>query len=394
MVTSGVKKKRGRTTKSRTWLGLFSNNLRKAMPSWQWLQKRGLVNTSVATRTLGFASQVTRLILQPNLKNRRERISFSTNLGSCRRFGNKFRWGIRRKAIINKLHTLTMLPSEKRESREGAIQRGSEWRIGDIFGPSLTADPPSWRLDFSSFKTTMSFFEASLHCYLLFSTTSAISLLSRTSSNSKVFGILATRTSNPFFATATGNVIYRTWRFFFQVCLQRCISLEVKSIPRDLNVRANCISKLVGFDDYTSRVLILLTGSPVATTPSCLDLTIRFFQLGCEVPFSQSWGYNNNNWLYVLRFVSLSESPGPCSPPMEVIFFSGMSLLEMECSGIDLLSTGSRGYLIQPGSQFPSRIQVLRFWLRSASSQFSCHRSPSYLAGFCFTPDTKFYLCF
>ena len=48
----------------------------------------------------------------------------------------------------------------------------------------------------------------------------------------------------------------------------------------------------------------------------------------------------------------------------------------MECSGTDLLSAGyiclrSRGYLFQPGPQFPSRIQVLRFWLRSTSSQFS-----------------------
>ena len=49
----------------------------------------------------------------------------------------------------------------------------------------------------------------------------------------------------------------------------------------------------------TSGVLKLLTGSPVATTLSCQDLTILFFQLGCEAPFFfyQSWGYDNNNWL-------------------------------------------------------------------------------------------------
>ena len=132
-------------------------------------------------------------------------------------FGSKICWGIRRKPISNELHTLTMLQaSEKRGrgSREAAIQRESESRIGDIFGPSLTADPPSWRLDSSLFKTTMSFFEALLHCYLLFSTTSAIYLLSRASSNSKVFVILTTRASNTFCATATGNMIYRTWRFF------------------------------------------------------------------------------------------------------------------------------------------------------------------------------------
>ena len=89
-------------------------------PSWQWLQKRGLVNTSAATRTLGLATQVTRLILQPKLTNRRKGISFSTNLESCRRFVNKIRWGIRRKTISNKLHTLTMSPLEKK-----GIKRGS-----------------------------------------------------------------------------------------------------------------------------------------------------------------------------------------------------------------------------------------------------------------------------
>ena len=36
----------------------------------------------------------------------------------------------------------------------------------------------------------------------------------------------------------------------FQICLLHCISLEVKWIPRDLNVSADCISKLVDFDDY------------------------------------------------------------------------------------------------------------------------------------------------
>ena len=58
-------------------------------------------------------------------------------------FGSEISWGIRRKPIRNKLHTLTMLPSEKRGSREVAIQRESESRIEDIFAPSLTADPPS-----------------------------------------------------------------------------------------------------------------------------------------------------------------------------------------------------------------------------------------------------------
>ena len=46
--------------------------------------------------------------------------------------------------------------------------------------------------------------------------------------------------------------------------------------------------------------------------------------------------------------------------------FSGMPLIEMQCTGIAFLSTGciclsSRGYLFQQGLQFPFRIQALRF---------------------------------
>ena len=134
----------------------------------------------------------------------------------------------------------------------------------------------------------------------------------------------------------------------------------------------------------SSGVLVPLTGSPVATTPSCLDLTIRFFQLGCEIPVSQNWGYDNNNWLCppvclivrVVRHMKLCRAQGTLVLPLWSQLFSGMPLIEMECTGIALLSTGyiclsSRGYLFQQGLQFPFRIQALRFWLRSAWSQFS-----------------------
>ena len=68
----------------------------------------------------------------------------------------------------------------------------------------------------------------------------------------------------------------------------------------------------------STGVLVLLTGSPVATTPSCLELTIRFFQLGCEAPFPQNWGYDNNNWLCppvclivrVIRYMKLCRTQG------------------------------------------------------------------------------------
>ena len=36
----------------------------------------------------------------------------------------------------------------------------------------------------------------------------------------------------------------------FQICLKYRISLDARWIPRDLNVRADAISKLVDFDDY------------------------------------------------------------------------------------------------------------------------------------------------
>ena len=129
----------------------------------------------------------------------------------------------------------------------------------------------------------------------------------------------------------------------------------------------------------TSGVLTLLTGSPVATTPSCVDLTIRFFQLGCETPFSQNWGYDSNNWLCPPVCLTVRVIR-PLFCPFGSQLFSGMPLLEMECCGMDLLSTGyiclsSRGSLFQPGPQFPFRIQSLRLWLRSftfAPSRFLC----------------------
>ena len=107
----------------------------------------------------------------------------------------------------------------------------------------------------------------------------------------------------------------------------------------------------------SSGVLALLTGSPVATTASCLDLTVRFFQLGCEAPLSQNWGYDNNNWLCppvclivrVVRHMKLCRAQRTLVLPLWSQLFSGMPLIEMECTGIALLSTGyiylsSRGY--------------------------------------------------
>ena len=37
----------------------------------------------------------------------------------------------------------------------------------------------------------------------------------------------------------------------FELCVTNCISLEMKRILRDLNTKADCLSRIIDFDDYT-----------------------------------------------------------------------------------------------------------------------------------------------
>ena len=182
---------------------------------------------------------------------------------------------------------------------------------------------------------------------------------------------------------------------FFQVCIQRCISLEVKCIPRawSWTVSADCISKHFCFDDndfWGLHTIDRFACSYNAQLPrfnySILSARLRgsFFFIKIGVTTTTTG--------FVLGFASLLESSGPCSPPMEVSFFSGMPLLEMEFCGMDLLSTGyicltSGGYLFQPGPQFPFQIQAL------FKSRLFESISPSSPVSFCSTPAAKFYLC-
>ena len=93
----------------------------------------------------------------------------------------------------------------------------------------------------------------------------------------------------------------------FQICLKYRISLDARWIPRDLNVRADSISRLVDFDDNAINDFVFQSinvhwgrtpsiGSPVDT--KLPRFKSRFFQPGCEAvdAFSQDWGYDNN-WL-------------------------------------------------------------------------------------------------
>ncbi|XP_068738599.1 uncharacterized protein [Montipora capricornis] len=95
----------------------------------------------------------------------------------------------------------------------------------------------------------------------------------------------------------------------FQICLKYRISLDARWIPRDLNVRADSISKIVDFDDYAINDSIFRSindywGPHTVDRFACSynsklpRFNSRFFQPGCEAvdAFSQDWGYDNN-WL-------------------------------------------------------------------------------------------------
>ena len=95
----------------------------------------------------------------------------------------------------------------------------------------------------------------------------------------------------------------------FQICLKYRISLDARWIPRDLNVRADSISKLVDFDDYAINDFVFQSvndhwGPHTDDRFACSYNTklprfnSRFFQPACEAvdAFPQDWGYDNN-WL-------------------------------------------------------------------------------------------------
>ena len=130
----------------------------------------------------------------------------------------------------------------------------------------------------------------------------------------------------------------------------------------------------------------------------------RFFQSGCEAvdAFAQNWGYNN--WLCppvclivrVIRHMELCTLREPLFFPCGSRLFSAMSVLEKGCTGKFLWSTGfvclsSTGHL-PCNSLFGPR--PLDFDVIALQVNFPRPTPPSSLAGFCFTPDGKCYLCF
>ena len=152
-----------------------------------------------------------------------------------------------------------------------------------------------------------------------------------------------------------------------------------------------------------------MTGSPVATTASCLGSTLEFFSQAVKLFMpSLKLGLGQQlAWPACLPHYQSHQTRWAPPPSWEPLFltygsqlFSGMFLLEMECIGIVLLSTGFllpkfQGLFV-PGKVRNSlfRTRPLVFGVIALRLYFRRPRPPSPLAGFCSTPpDGKCYLC-
>ena len=122
----------------------------------------------------------------------------------------------------------------------------------------------------------------------------------------------------------------------FHICLQFRISLDPKWIPRDLNSRADLISRLIDFDDYELNDAIF-QGLDELWGPHSVDrfacnynaklprFNSRFSQPGSEAvdAFCQGWRFNNN-WLCppvcliarVIKHLELCNATGTLIVPL------------------------------------------------------------------------------
>ena len=122
----------------------------------------------------------------------------------------------------------------------------------------------------------------------------------------------------------------------FHICLQCRISLDPKWIPRDLNSRADLISRLIDFDDYELNYAIF-QGLDELWGPHTVDrfacnynaklprFNSRFFQPGSEAvdAFCQDWRFDNN-WLCppvcliarVIQHLELCQARGTLIAPL------------------------------------------------------------------------------
>ena len=95
----------------------------------------------------------------------------------------------------------------------------------------------------------------------------------------------------------------------FTMCVTNSISLEMKWIPRNLNTEADCLSRIIDFDDYSLndyifRMLDVKWGPHSVDRFACsynaklVRFNSRFYQPGTEAvdAFTQDWSHENN-WL-------------------------------------------------------------------------------------------------
>ena len=201
----------------------------------------------------------------------------------------------------------------------------------------------------------------------------------------------------------------------FQICLEYHISLDARWIPRDLNVKADIISKIVDFDDYAINDSIFqsiddLWGPHSVDRFACSynaklpRFNSRFFQPGCEAvdAFAQDWGYDNN-WLCppvclivrVLKHMEVCLAKGTIVIPLwKSSFFWSICArdgVHWNYFVVDWVYLPKFKGLFVPGkarnSLFGTR--CLDFEVAAIRVDFRRPRPPSFLAGFCTMANGK-----
>ena len=198
----------------------------------------------------------------------------------------------------------------------------------------------------------------------------------------------------------------------FHICLQFGISMDPKWIPRDLNSRADLISKLIAFDDYELNDVIF-QGLDEFWGPHTMDrfactynaklprFHSMFFQPGSKAvdAFCQDWSFNNN-WLCppvcliarVIQHLELCQSRGTLIVPLwkSSFFWNSCSKDGVHWSSfvIDWVYLPKFQGLFFKGkgcnSLFGSR--SLNFNVVALRIDFSHPRPPSSLRGYCTLP--------
>ena len=206
----------------------------------------------------------------------------------------------------------------------------------------------------------------------------------------------------------------------FDTCLRHRITLDPKWIPRDLNVRADLISKHVDFNDYALNDVIF-QGLDELWGPHSVDrfacnynaklprFNSRFAQPGSEAvdAFCQDWG-SDNNWLCppvcltarVIKHLGLCQARGALIIPIwKSSFFWGTCTkdgVHWSDFVIDWVYLPKFQGLFVKGkarnSLFGSR--SLNFDVVALRIDFSRTRHPSSRRGYCTSPPGQCSSCF